>query len=399
MSAVLLANGQQVFLDANGKPLAGGTVAFYQVGTLTPKDTYTDQTGTTPNANPLTLDSAGRAVIFGIGAYRQILKDSLGNTIWDATVADAGSLISAAMQPVVGAVDLATARTQLGLGSAALLNAGTGANNVVQLDGSSKLPAVDGSNLTGITGVQAINAQTGAAYTYVTGDKGKLVTRTNAAAMGDTLPAATGSFASPFSLDVTCLASSTGALTITPASGTIDGQSKLVLQPGQSVALLSDSANWQIKRGQGLMAQVVGTVVTAMSTGSTVMPNSGTTVPTNTQGDQYLTQTITPTNINSTLIIDVVLCFSTGASNNETIGLFQDATVNALACIIQSTPGAGSPVVGVLRHRMTAGTTSATTFKVRAGNGGGNTTTLNGIAGASVLGGLNSSIQITEILP
>lgn len=38
------------------------------------------------------------------------------------------------------------------LGSAAYLTAGTSANNVVQLNGSAQLPAVDGSLLTGITG-------------------------------------------------------------------------------------------------------------------------------------------------------------------------------------------------------------------------------------------------------
>jgi len=41
-------------------------------------------------------------------------------------------------------------RTQLGLGDVALKNVGTGANNVVQLDGSGNLPAVDGSLLTGV---------------------------------------------------------------------------------------------------------------------------------------------------------------------------------------------------------------------------------------------------------
>lgn len=45
----------------------------------------------------------------------------------------------------------ATARTNLGLGTAATLNVGTGANNIVQLDASSKLPAVDGSALTNLT--------------------------------------------------------------------------------------------------------------------------------------------------------------------------------------------------------------------------------------------------------
>ena len=39
-----------------------------------------------------------------------------------------------------------------GLGSAAALDAGTGANELVQLDGSGRIPAVDGSQLTGVSG-------------------------------------------------------------------------------------------------------------------------------------------------------------------------------------------------------------------------------------------------------
>ena len=49
-------------------------------------------------------------------------------------------------------VDATAQRATLGLGSAAVLTAGTSANNVVQLDGSAKLPAVDGSQLTGLSG-------------------------------------------------------------------------------------------------------------------------------------------------------------------------------------------------------------------------------------------------------
>jgi trimeric autotransporter adhesin len=43
-----------------------------------------------------------------------------------------------------------TARTNLGLGTAAPLDVGTSANNVVQLNGSAQLPALDGSLLTGV---------------------------------------------------------------------------------------------------------------------------------------------------------------------------------------------------------------------------------------------------------
>ena len=48
------------------------------------------------------------------------------------------------------ATTVSGARTALGLGTSATLNAGTSANNVVQLDSSAKLPAVDGSQLTGL---------------------------------------------------------------------------------------------------------------------------------------------------------------------------------------------------------------------------------------------------------
>ena len=46
----------------------------------------------------------------------------------------------------------ATSRTNLGLGTAASQDVGTSASNVVQLDGTAKLPAVDGSQLTNLPG-------------------------------------------------------------------------------------------------------------------------------------------------------------------------------------------------------------------------------------------------------
>ncbi len=67
----------------------------------------------------------------------------------------------------------ATSRTNLGLGTAAVENVGTGANNVVQLDGTAKLPAVDGSQLTNLPAsggpsiFDATVAPSGADYTTV----------------------------------------------------------------------------------------------------------------------------------------------------------------------------------------------------------------------------------------
>jgi hypothetical protein len=52
-----------------------------------------------------------------------------------------------------------TARTNLGLGTSAVLDVGTDANDVVQLDGDGKLPAVDGSNLTGLSTGGTLSSQ------------------------------------------------------------------------------------------------------------------------------------------------------------------------------------------------------------------------------------------------
>lgn len=87
----LLPNGQQQFLDNNGLPLSGGQVFFYIPNTTTLKATYQDSGQTVLNSNPVILDSAGRAVIYGTGAYSQVLRDSLGNLIWSANTTDPSS--------------------------------------------------------------------------------------------------------------------------------------------------------------------------------------------------------------------------------------------------------------------------------------------------------------------
>ena len=58
--------------------------------------------------------------------------------------------LTAAGKALLDDADATAQRTTLGLGSASLLTAGTSANNAVQLDGSSRLPAVDGSQLTNL---------------------------------------------------------------------------------------------------------------------------------------------------------------------------------------------------------------------------------------------------------
>jgi hypothetical protein len=101
MSGSLIPNGKQQYLDANGKPLAGGKVYYYIPSTTTPKNTYQDAALTILNTNPIILDSAGECIAYGSGAYRQIVNDVNNNIIWDQptsapiTLTDVASIYSA----------------------------------------------------------------------------------------------------------------------------------------------------------------------------------------------------------------------------------------------------------------------------------------------------------------
>lgn len=107
-AASLLPNGEQVFLDNNGDPLAAGTVGFYIPNTLTPKTTWQDAAQTIPNTNPVVLDAGGRAIIYGSGVYRQIVKDQFGNLIWDQLTTGLGSGGLIINSTITGSASVAT---------------------------------------------------------------------------------------------------------------------------------------------------------------------------------------------------------------------------------------------------------------------------------------------------
>ncbi|MCK5019411.1 MAG: hypothetical protein KAS32_20300 [Candidatus Peribacteraceae bacterium] len=67
----------QTAQDSNGKALAGALAYFYETGTDTLKDTYTDNAYTTPQSNPVVADSQGSfPSIFLQGEYRVDLRNS-----------------------------------------------------------------------------------------------------------------------------------------------------------------------------------------------------------------------------------------------------------------------------------------------------------------------------------
>ncbi len=69
--------------DNNGMPLAGGLLYSYAAGTTTPQATYPASNETTPNPNPIVLNSRGEALVWldPTSSYKFNLTDANGNQI------------------------------------------------------------------------------------------------------------------------------------------------------------------------------------------------------------------------------------------------------------------------------------------------------------------------------
>lgn len=128
------------FLDDNGEPLSGGKVYTYVAGTNTPQDSYTDASGTIPAANPVILDSAGRATIWLAGYYKITVADSndvIIRTVDDITAVNsiaAGSItntdlaVMGANTVKANATSGSASPTDVALGLSQLLGRGSSGN-------------------------------------------------------------------------------------------------------------------------------------------------------------------------------------------------------------------------------------------------------------------------------
>jgi hypothetical protein len=154
---------------------------------------------------------------------------------------------------------------------------------------------------------------------------------------------------------------------------------------------------WAAPAGGGKVKGVANTQTGTVATGTTIMPFDN-TIPQNTEGDQYLSLAYTPTSASNKLQIDIFVFGSLSANALLGMALFQDSTANALAGnIAYSVGGPTETYILSLRHTMTAGTTSSTTFKVRIGPSDPATFTFAGRSGVGVFGGVAScSLTVTE---
>jgi len=156
-------------------------------------------------------------------------------------------------------------------------------------------------------------------------------------------------------------------------------------------------------RGVSLPGELVQSALATLgtvATGTTTVPVDN-TIPQNTEGDQYLSQAITPTSAANILDVDAQL-FATNAAGLGGVmiaSLYQDTTANAFATSWMNIASNGGAFYNHLETRLLAGTTSSTTIKLRCGCSASGTTTVNGTGGGQMFGGaLNSYLGVREIM-
>ena len=150
----------------------------------------------------------------------------------------------------------------------------------------------------------------------------------------------------------------------------------------------------------GSQVQFVDTLSSASATGTSIIPRDD-TIPQNTEGTEFMTVTITPRFTSSKLVVEACAFISHSAGNTSlTSALFQDSTANAIAASNAFQAIGTGNLQTTIYHSFTAGSLSATTFKIRCGGSQAGTLTFNGGAGGAprLYGAITKSwIKVTEI--
>ncbi len=184
----------------------------------------------------------------------------------------------------------------------------------------------------------------------------------------------------------------------------LDGSALIAgdIKAGDMVVCIFDGTDYLLLFSDGQRkGEVIQEIITEdgiVATGSNPMflDNS---IPAITEGDEFMTVTITPTNANNLLIIDgMFLGASSGSQAFLIAALFQDAVSPAKKSFVgPKDAGADGSVQIPVFHRQVAGGVAAITIRLRAGNIAG-TTTFNGRAAGQLMGGsMGSFLRVREV--
>lgn len=381
--------------------------------------------GVTPAINSVILVS-GQISTFQNGLYNLTTVGS-GAANWVLTRAQnynqvaeisAGDLIAVISGTTYGFTQWMQTSTIVTMGTTAILfsqlnSAGTG---LIKTDNSIALtiPVTVTSGGTGLTSTTANQLLYSSATSVISGlasaNNGVLITSgAGVPSISSTIPSATqdnitrlGTIASiGTSLGVSfggTGASSSTAYAVICGGTTSTGAHQSIASVGTSGQVLTSNGAGALPTFQtstSAAVQQVRTFTASTLTGTTILPSDN-TIPQNTEGDQYLSLAITPTNSAHILVVSGQLLVRNSATNQGlSVAAFQDSNVNAFGVITEYMNEPNGAIAMAFTFYVTAGTTSATTISIRAGSNTAGTTTING----STFGGVAfSGITITEYI-
>lgn len=242
----------------------------------------------------------------------------------------------------------------------------------------------------------SVNAQGGISYTIQNSDYGKLLLFNSSSNVAVALPS--GATLNPFNFYAK--ANSSGTVTITPASGTIGGQTSLVLVGGQSAQVASDGANWQViilvgATGSNLVvgSSTVsgGANLSCLGTSSGILANVSCQTVFNVQNYGWLPN---GTPVSSTIIANILnAACPNGVGAGGTV-YFPPGTPIATASIVSGTYNSGTGAVS-LTLSQSIGAATGTLIFVSGAQGTGSFAAINrSVAAVAGTGGTTLNYTI-----
>lgn len=149
----------------------------------------------------------------------------------------------------------------------------------------------------------------------------------------------------------------------------------------------------------GTVIQEVINQQSGVTTGTTVIP-ADITIPQNTEGDLYLSTSISYASKANVIEAEGAGQFAHSADPKMISALFTDSNVNAWRVAYATANANNNPVrIPALKHRTLPGAANPQVWKLRAGAPSAGTTTFNGTGGAGLFGGtFDSYLNVKEIM-